>query len=185
MGRRVVRPGAWVAASAAAGLALVLPAAPARAQAPAPTMHGVTAPLEFYPDGKPKTVLTAGRVRIPVEGEVIAEKVRVEMRRPDGGVETSVTTDLAVYSQKGQTVRTDSRVTVERPEIRISGVGFEWSAQSEALVLKSKVRVLLRQQGGGAGGGPGLLGGIGELRRARLRGPRSGGDGASGDGDVR
>jgi hypothetical protein len=185
MGRRVGRPGAWVSASAAAGMALLLPAALARAQAPAPTMHGVTAPLEFYDDGKPKTVLTAGKVKIPVEGEVIAEKVRVEMRRPDGSVETSVTTDLAVYSQKSQIVRTDSRVTVERPELRISGVGFEWSAQSQALVLKSKVRVLLRHSGGGAGSGPGLLGAIGGLRRARLQGARSGGDRAPGEGDSR
>jgi hypothetical protein len=141
----------------------------------APIMKGVRAPLDFHPDGKPKTVLYADLARVPPEGEVLAEGVRVEFLDADGRVEATVRTECAAFSRDSKRVASDSRVSVEKGGVLVTGKGWEWSAEKRVVKVHKEVRVVIRgETGAGAGG---LLGPVERLRRERKA--KAGADGTA------
>jgi hypothetical protein len=142
-------------------------AATVRGQDVAPIMKGVRAPLDFHPDGKPKAVLYADLARVPPEGDVTAEGVRVEFLDANGQVEATARTEMATFSRQSKRVVSDSRVAVEKGGVAISGKGWDWSADDKAVKIRKDVKVVIRNESAQASGG--LLGPIERLRQERRK----------------
>jgi hypothetical protein len=101
-------------------------------------------PLEYFENGKIKSQLRAGSAIVPPNGPIEAKDVRAEFYDQSGELESVVTAESCRYSREDGTVWSDTgKVRLERPDIVISGLGFQWKLEEQRIRLLQDVRVEL------------------------------------------
>jgi hypothetical protein len=103
-------------------------------------------PLEQHPDGSIKTQLFAKEARIPEQGPIRGRQVRIEFRKPDGTLDATVHADDCMYDREKRTAASTASVRLERADVKIRGVGWQWDAATEKIRLLSQVRVELKRE---------------------------------------
>lgn len=115
-------------------------------------------PLEFYDNGALKSQLTAAFANVPETGAIDASDVRFEMFEPDGVTNLVVTAEECRFDRDAGLATSQTRVTLRKRDVAISGVGLEWELTNEVIRLRDDVKVVmqrtLKARGGFLGGEP-------------------------------
>ena len=111
------------------------------------TVAGFKIP-DYNPDGTLKSVLTAGiAVFRPSEELIDIKDLKIDFYdSKTREVEMKVTSPKCLYSTGRKRALSDDTVLIERDNIKVTGVGFEWtdSVSKKEFIVKSKARVELR-----------------------------------------
>lgn len=119
-------------------------AAGAGGAAAAKPIQEIRLTLDRYPDGKPKTLLTARAAQVPMtgqEGDIVAEGVVVFMYDEQGGEEGRLEMADCRYNREKGTASTASPVRVRSRGMTLTGTGMEWCAADEQVRILADVRV--------------------------------------------
>ncbi|MBN1556531.1 MAG: hypothetical protein JW951_00125 [Lentisphaerae bacterium] len=134
----------------AAGMATGAP--PAEAALP---IEQLQLPVEFYPDGALKSRITAAFARVPDEGDIDGTDVRFELYAQTGATNLVVEAENCRFDRERGVATSAARVWLEKPDVAISGTGFEWNISNEVVRLLGDVKVIMqrslraRREGGG------------------------------------
>jgi len=115
----------------------------ARAQNPDEAMSDLRVALDYYDDGKLKTELFATRALVRPEGGIQATGLVFRCFTQSGETELTIKADNCECDQADQTARSDSKVSMEKAEMKITGTGFVWNGKGERVKLLKNVRVEL------------------------------------------
>ena len=128
----------WAALAAAAAAALAAPAGE-------PPVEQLRMPIDYHPDGRIKTQVTAGSARISAEGPVDATDVRVEMYGTNGTVEGRMEAKHCILNREAGTGTSDSDVRVQAQGAVITGTGFEWNAKARTVRILRNAKVVMEK----------------------------------------
>lgn len=103
-------------------------------------------PLEYYPDGRIKTQITAGEARMSgSDGPIEAKNVVVEMYETNGIVQGRMTSAACRIDRAAGVGTSDADVKLEANGATITGTGFEWNAATRTVMILSNVKVVLQK----------------------------------------
>jgi len=113
-------------------------------------LKGLKVPLEYYPDGSVKVLLKAERSTVDSAGQGInAEGLRYETYAEGGSTDVVITAEECFYDKASGKAESESRVTLVRDGVMISGKGFKLDAGKELISLHSEVVVKFKRTLGG------------------------------------
>jgi hypothetical protein len=113
-------------------------------------------PLEFHAGGALKSQLRAGLADVPSTGAIHAAEVRFEIFDPDGATNLVVTAEDCRFDRERGLATSETRVTLERADVSIRGVGLEWELTNQMIRLRNDVEVVLRRNLRERGTRPGM-----------------------------
>lgn len=112
--------------------------------------------LDRHPNGAVKTRMKAGGATM--NGSTIdVTEMKVEISSEAGAVETVIEADQCHFDKASNLAESAGAISVEHPDLKVTGTGFRWSVTDQRMEVLSKVRVELRR-----GMGVNLLGGHAE-----------------------
>lgn len=108
------------------------------------TITGLRVP-EYDDQGKLKSLLCGDHATIPLSGPIEVEQLNYEVFS-GGGTQSDVriSAPQCFYDREQGTANSTGTVRIARPDVIITGKGFEFDRRSERLVIKSQVRVVLK-----------------------------------------
>ena len=103
-------------------------------------------PLEYWPDGRIKTQVTAASARMSGgEGPIDAKDVVVETYETNGVVQSRMTTGECRIDRTAGVGTSDADVKLAAQGATITGTGFEWNAKTRTVNILRNVRVVLQK----------------------------------------
>lgn len=108
-------------------------------------IENIRIPVERWPDGTIKTQIHAASAQMPEEGgDVLADRLRIEMFTPSGALENLVLAKDCRYNRQNGQAFSEGSVHFEREGVLITGRGFQWNGTDEVVKITSNVRVVLQ-----------------------------------------
>lgn len=105
-------------------------------------LKGLKVPLEYYPDGSLKAMLKAEVSTVDSAGtQIKGEGLTYETYMQGGVTDVVVTADNCVYDREKGMAESESKVTLVRGNVVVSGRGFKLDSKKEMLSLNSEVVV--------------------------------------------
>ncbi len=111
-------------------------------------MENLTLPLEYFPDGRVKARLQAGKAQVFDKNTIFAENVKVELLNNDGNVEAVLTTDDCLLDRPSKQGYCRGAVKVDWGSEHIKGRGLYFSATDEFLKILSECEIRTRRFSG-------------------------------------
>lgn len=106
------------------------------------TLAGFSVP-EYDKNGNMTSQLFGDFAEFLPSGKVKITNLKIEFY--DGKeVEMRVTAPQCDYDQKDKTADSDSSVRIARGNMIVTGVGFEWDAKNEKLIIHNEAKVVLK-----------------------------------------
>ena len=117
-------------------------ARPAQGDDESMPIKNLSLPLDRDENGRIKTQLVAEQASVPVEGPVLAKKVRLEFYKGDE-IEALMMADDCRYDRAGETAASESHVRIEREGVTITGRTFECNMKDQTMKILHDVKVVL------------------------------------------
>lgn len=113
----------------------------ALAQTSDEAMSDLRVALDYYDDGQLKTELFAASALMQPDGHIGATGLVFRCFKQSGETELTIKADNCKCDQNEQMAKSDSKVSMEKEDLKITGTGFVWEGKKERLTLLSNVRV--------------------------------------------
>ena len=110
-----------------------------------PPIGQLRLPIDYYPDGRIKTQITAGSAKLADAGPIEASDVRVEMFDTNGVVDAWMAATRCVFDRAAGVGRSDSDVRLEARGAVVTGTGFEWNAKTLTVRILRNAKVVLEK----------------------------------------
>ena len=105
-------------------------------------LKGLRVPLEYYPDGGLKAVLTAATSSVDSAGQnITGQQLRYETYTEAGSTDVGITAEDCSYNKKTGHAESEKRVKLVKEDVVITGKGFQLDAKKAMISLNSKVVV--------------------------------------------
>jgi hypothetical protein len=122
---------------------------------------GVRLPFDYDEAGRIRAEFHAAEATLPdAAGDIHASDVRIVFSDAEGRPETTVVCGRSQFRMSDRIAKSDEPVRVEKPGLRITGVGYRCNASEKVIVVRSQVQVVLdkslmaqRRPAAGRGGG--------------------------------
>lgn len=98
---------------------------------------------EYDADGNMASELLGDYADILPDGLVRIRNLRIDSYK-DNQVDMSITSPECEYREKEKMASSDADVRIARENMVVTGSGFSWSAGEDRLIIKSKVKVVLK-----------------------------------------
>jgi hypothetical protein len=99
---------------------------------------------EYDDQGKLKNLLRGDFVTIPNQGPIEVHQLNYQVFNGATQAELQITAPLCFYDRDQGTATSTGAVRIARPDVIITGTGFDFDRRSERVVIKSKVQVVLK-----------------------------------------
>ncbi|MFO8089857.1 MAG: LPS export ABC transporter periplasmic protein LptC [Desulfatiglandaceae bacterium] len=97
---------------------------------------------EYDEENNLESLLSGEKARFGDTSEVVIDGLKIETFK-DEVVEMTVTAPHCIYNRQEKTVKSDSRIRIEREEMVITGKDFEYNAGKELFKINKDVKVVL------------------------------------------
>jgi hypothetical protein len=98
---------------------------------------------EYDQQGNMVSELKGDYADILPDGRVRIRNLRIDSYR-DNEIDMSITAPECEYSESDKTAHSDSDVRIARDNMVVTGQGFSWRSSDERLVIRSNVKVVLK-----------------------------------------
>lgn len=113
-------------------------------------LKGLKVPLEYYPDGSVKALLKAEVSTVDSTGQKIkADGLRYETYAEGGATDVVITAEECFYDKASGKAESESRVTLVRDGVLITGKGYNLDSAKDLITLHSEVVVKFKRTLGG------------------------------------
>lgn len=122
---------------------LALVAAAAAQLPPGPKVIDDFRVPEFDQNGVKKSEVVGRQAEILPDGNVRITDLKILMFK-DGNVEATILADQCTFSRKEKRAFSNSAVSIDRGNMRVTGRGFRWSSADQHIEILNESRVVLK-----------------------------------------
>lgn len=111
-------------------------------------MEGIVMPLQRYPDGKVKTLLTADRARMQAGGRIAIEgNLRVTLMSETGTTNGVAKAEKGYYSPREEKAECFGPVYLEKDGVSITGTNMVWISRLNMVRIETNAVLTLHRKG--------------------------------------
>lgn len=99
---------------------------------------------EFDREGNMTSMLFGDLAEFLPGGEIKITNLKIEFYDEPEAVSMTVFAPECVYAEKKKQAESDGSVRIVRDSMIVTGVGFDWMAEKEKMVIHSEARVVLK-----------------------------------------
>jgi len=99
---------------------------------------------EYDDQGKLKSLLCGDHATIPLTGPIEVQQLKYEAFSSGTQADVRISAPQCYYDRELGTANSTGAVRIARPDLVITGTGFDFDRRSERMVIKSQVRVVLK-----------------------------------------
>jgi hypothetical protein len=99
---------------------------------------------EYDDQGRLKSLLRGDHATIPLSGPIEVQQLKYEVFGSGTQADVRITAPQCLYDREHGTANSTGAVCIARPDMIITGTGFDFDRRSERMVIKHQVRVVLK-----------------------------------------